>query len=102
MYTNFTLYLSQVIILIDVAAVLSAVSNGIMRPPIISILSNRAGTVYQGTVQGVANSFASLVRIIVLMMGGLLYNMLGTTTFLINAGVIFTVFIMSFSLTKIR
>jgi MFS transporter, DHA1 family, tetracycline resistance protein len=36
------------------------------------------------------------------MMGGLLYNMLGATTFLISAGVIFTVFIMSFRLVKIR
>jgi MFS transporter, DHA1 family, tetracycline resistance protein len=52
--------------------------------------------------QGVANSFASLASIIGLMMGGLLYNMFGATTFLINAGAIFTVFIMSFRLMKIR
>jgi MFS transporter, DHA1 family, tetracycline resistance protein len=81
---------------------LFAVGNGLMWPPVMSILSNRAGTVYQGTVQGVANSFASLASIIGLMMGGLLYNMLGATTFLISAGVIFTVFIMSFRLLKIR
>ena len=67
----------------------------------MSILSNRAGTVYQGTVQGVANSFASLASIIGLMMGGLLYAALGATTFLISAVVIFTVFIMSFRLMKI-
>ena len=100
--TNFILLVSSDIILIYGAAVLFAVGNGLMWPPVMSILSNRAGTVYQGTVQGVANSFASLASIIGLMMGGLLYNMLGATTFLISAGVIFTVFIMSFRLLKIR
>jgi MFS transporter, DHA1 family, tetracycline resistance protein len=100
--TNFILLVSSDIILIYGAAVLFAVGNGLMWPPVMSILSNRAGTVYQGTVQGVANSFASLSSIIGLMMGGLLYNMLGATTFLISAGVIFTVFIMSFRLLKIR
>ena len=99
---NFILLVSSDIILIYGAAVLFAVGNGLMWPPVMSILSNRAGTVYQGTVQGVANSFASLASIIGLMMGGLLYNMLGATTFLISAGVMFTVFIMSFRLLKIR
>jgi MFS transporter, DHA1 family, tetracycline resistance protein len=99
---NFILLVSPDIILIYGAAVLFAVGNGLMWPPVMSILSNRAGTVYQGTVQGVANSFSSLASIIGLTMGGLLYNMLGATTFLISAGVIFTVFIMSFRLLKIR
>ena len=99
--TNFILYLSSETIIIYFAAVLFAVGNGLMWPPVMSILSKRAGTLYQGTVQGVANSFASLASIIGLTMGGLLYNMLGATTFLISAGVIFTVFIMSFRLMKI-
>jgi DHA1 family tetracycline resistance protein-like MFS transporter len=100
--TNFILYLSPNIILIYGAAVLFAVGNGLMWPPIMSILSNRAGIVYQGTVQGVANSFASLASIIGLMVGGLLYSLVGPITFLVSAGVIFTVFIMSFRLMKIK
>ena len=100
--TNFILYLSPDIILIYVAAVLFSVGNGLMWPPVMSILANRAGSVYQGTVQGVANSFASLASIIGLILGGLLYTILGATTFLISAGVIFTVFVMSFRLMKIR
>jgi DHA1 family tetracycline resistance protein-like MFS transporter len=99
---NFILYLSSDIILIYLAAVLFAVGNGLMWPPVMSILANRAGTVYQGTVQGVANSFASLASILGLIMGGLLYTLLGATTFLISAGVILTVFVMSFRLVKIR
>jgi DHA1 family tetracycline resistance protein-like MFS transporter len=100
--TNFILYLSQDIALIYGAAVLFAVGNGLMWPPVMSILSKRAGTLNQGTVQGVANSFASLASIIGLIMGGLIYNMLGATTFLISAGVIFTVFVMSFRLIKTK
>jgi MFS transporter, DHA1 family, tetracycline resistance protein len=100
--TNFILLVSTDTILIYAAAVLFAVGNGLMWPPVMSILSNRAGTVYQGTVQGVANSFSSLASITGLIMGGLLYTTLGATTFLISAGVIFTVFIMSFRLMKTR
>ncbi|HEY6757623.1 MAG TPA: MFS transporter [Nitrososphaera sp.] len=100
--TNFILLVSSDIILVYGAAVLFAVGNGLMWPSVMSILSNRAGILYQGTVQGVANSFGSLASIIGLMIGGLFYNMLGATTFLISAGVIFIVFIMSFRLMKIK
>jgi MFS family permease len=99
--TNFILYLSPDIILIYGAAVLFAVGNGLMWPPVMSILSNRAGNIHQGTVQGIANSFASLASIIGLLVGGLLYNLLGATTFLVSAGAIFTVFVLSFRLIRI-
>ena len=100
--TNFILLVSSDIILIYAAAVMFAVGNGLMWPSVMSIFSNRAGIVYQGTVQGVANSFGSLASIIGLLMGGLFYNIFGATTFLISAGVIFTVFIMSFRLMKMK
>jgi MFS transporter, DHA1 family, tetracycline resistance protein len=101
--TNFILFSSpDIIILVYGAAVLFSVGNCLMWPSVMSILANRAGTVYQGTVQGIANSFGSLASIIGLLMGGLLYNMLGATTFLVSAGTIFSVFIMSFRLMKIK
>ena len=100
--TNFIMFVIPSTTLVYGAAILFAIGNGLMWPSVLSILSKRAGTVYQGTVQGVANSFESLASIVGLMMGGLLYNLLGTTTFLISAGVIFTVFIMSFRLLKIK
>jgi MFS family permease len=74
---------------------LFAVGNGLIWPSVMSILSKRAGTVHQGAVQGVASSFGGLASIIGLIIGGLLYNLIGVTTFLICAG-IFVVFIMSF------
>jgi MFS transporter, DHA1 family, tetracycline resistance protein len=73
-----------------------------MLPSVVSILSKRAGTTHQGAVQDITSSLASLVSIIGLTAGGLLYNLLGNTTFLISAGVIFTVFILSFRLLRIR
>jgi MFS transporter, DHA1 family, tetracycline resistance protein len=100
--TNFILFVSNDIALIYGAAILFAVGNGLMWPSVVSILSKRAGTTHQGAVQGVASSFASLASIIGLTAGGLLYNLLGNTTFLISAGVIFTVFILSFRLLRIR
>ena len=76
--------------------------NGLMWPSFMSILSKRAGSVLQGAVQGVAGSFGSLASIIGLIAGGLLYNLLGAATFLISAGIIFLVAVMSVKLLKIK
>jgi DHA1 family tetracycline resistance protein-like MFS transporter len=100
--TNFVLFVSNDIALIYGAAILFALGNGLMWPSVVSILSKRAGTTHQGAVQGIASGFASLASIIGLTAGGLLYNLLGNTTFLISAGVIFAVFILSFRLLRIR
>ena len=98
--TNFILFVSNDIILIYGAAILFAVGNGLMWPSVMSILSKRAGTIHQGAVQGVASSFGGLASIIGLIVGGLLYNLIGVTTFVISAGAIFVVSIMSFRLLK--
>ena len=100
--TNFVLFVSNNIALVYGAAILFALGNGLMWPSVMSILSKSAGTTHQGAVQGIASGFASLASIIGLTAGGLLYNLLGNTTFLISAGVIFVVFILSFRLLRIR
>ncbi len=98
---NFIFFITNNIILIYSAAILFAIGNGLMWPCFMAILSKRAGIIHQGIVQGVAGSFGSLASIIGLTIGGLLYNLIGVDTFLISAGVIFAVFIMSFRLLKI-
>jgi MFS family permease len=100
--TNFILFVSNNNILIYVAAILFAVGNGLMWPSFMSILSKTAGNSYQGFIQGVASSFGSLASIVGLIIGGLLYNLIGGFTFLISAGIIFVVFIMSFKLLKMK
>ncbi len=99
--TNFALLISNNVVLIYGVAVLFAFGNGLMWTSVMSILSKRAGTLYQGAVQGVASSFASLANIIGLTTGGILYILIGATTFLISAAVIFTVFILSFRLLRL-
>lgn len=97
---NFALFMFNSTVLVYAALVLFALGNGLMWPSFMSILSKRAGTVHQGVIQGVGSSMGSLASIIGLIVGGLLYNLIGPTTFLISAAVIFLVFIMSFRLLK--
>ncbi len=99
---NFILFVANNTVLVFVAAIFFALGNGLMWPSFMSILSERAGTINQGAVQGVASSIGSISSIIGLIIGGLLYNTIGAKTFLISAGVIFLVFIMSFRLLKIK
>lgn len=99
---NFLLFISNNIILLYVAAGLFAIGNGLMWPSFMSILSYRAGTTHQGAVQGLAGSFGSLASIIGLTIGGILYSLFGSTTFLVSALVIFAVSILSFRLLKMK
>jgi MFS transporter, DHA1 family, tetracycline resistance protein len=98
--TNFILFVSNNIISVGGAVILFAVGNGLMWPSFMSIMSRRAGSKLQGAVQGVAGSFGGLASIVGLSLGGFLYNSIGGATFLISAGVILVVFVMSFRLLK--
>ena len=100
--TNFVLFLSNNIIFICTAVVLFAVGNGLMWPSFMSILSKSAGPVHQGAIQGIAGSFGGVASIIGLIAGGVLYNLIGGTTFLISAAIIFSVFVMCFRILKKR
>ena len=98
--TNFVLFVSNNIVSVSCAIILFAVGNGLMWPSFMSILSRYAGLKLQGSVQGVAGSFGGLASILGLILGGLFYNAIGAVTFLISAGVIFSIFVMSFQLLK--
>ncbi|MFL6507768.1 MAG: MFS transporter [Nitrososphaeraceae archaeon] len=98
--TNFILFVSNNVVSVGVAIILFAVGNGLMWPSFMSILSRYAGSKLQGSVQGVAGSFGGLASIAGLILGGFLYNAIGAVTFLISAGVIFSIFLMSFRLLK--
>ncbi|HZB98577.1 MAG TPA: MFS transporter, partial [Nitrososphaeraceae archaeon] len=95
---GFILFVSNNIVPVSGALILFAVGNGLMWPSFMSILSRRAGPKLQGTVQGVAGSFGGLASIIGLILGGFLYSSIGGATFLISAGIILAIFIMSFRL----
>ena len=99
---NFVLFFSNSVVLIYLATILFAVGNGLMWPSFMSILSRFAGKVHQGAVQGVASSVGSLASIIGLIIGGLLYNTIGSPTFLVAASIIVVVFVLSFKILKIQ
>jgi MFS family permease len=100
--TNFVLFASNNLVSVFGAVILFALGNGLMWPSFMSILSRRAGSKLQGAVQGFAGSFGALASIFGLIFGGFLYNSIGGATFLISAGVIFAVFVMSFGLLKMK
>lgn len=100
--TNFVLFVFNSTLVAYVAIILFAVGNGLMWPSFMSLLTKQGGSVYQGVIQGVASSMGSLASITGLIIGGLLYNLIGTTTFIISAAVIFVVFILSFRMLKYR
>lgn len=96
--TNFVLMSSENIAVLYVAALFFAVGNGLMWPSVLSLLSRLAGAKYQGSVQGFAGSFGSLASILGLVGGGFMYDALGSTTFLVSAGIIYLIFLLSFRL----
>jgi MFS family permease len=81
------------------AALFFAAGNGLMWPSFLSLLSKQAGDRYQGAVQGVASSAGSLASIIGLVLGGVMYEIIGAGRFLISESVIVLVFLLSLKLT---
>lgn len=99
--TNFLLIASEDWRLVSVGVLLFAVGNGLMWPSFLSILSKVAGDEHQGAVQGLAGACGSLAAIVGLVSGGLLYNTVGTTTFVVSAVTIYAVFLLSFALAPL-
>jgi MFS transporter, DHA1 family, tetracycline resistance protein len=96
--TNFLLLIPGNLFLTYLAAGFFALGDGLMWPSFLSLLSKTAGKKYQGTIQGVASGFGGLASIAGLILGGLLYEMLAGTSFLIAGLVIYTVFLLNFRL----
>jgi MFS family permease len=68
--------------------VLFAMGNGLMWPSYLSILSKATDQQYQGALQGLASSVGSLASIIGLLAGGIIYNQLSESIFIIPAAII--------------
>lgn len=95
---NFFLLMIPSTPLTFLAALFFAAGNGLMWPSFLSLLSRQAGDRYQGAVQGVASSAGSLASIVGLIMGGLLYELIGPATFLVSGSLIVLVFLLSLRL----
>ncbi|MBV6645829.1 MAG: MFS transporter [Cyclobacteriaceae bacterium] len=86
--------------LLFLGAVLFAFGNGIMWPSFLSMLSKVAGQQYQGAVQGFASSAGSLASILGLILGGILYSLMGHWIFLLPSAVVFFICVSSLPFLK--
>jgi DHA1 family tetracycline resistance protein-like MFS transporter len=75
-------------------ALLIAVGNGLMWPPVVALMSKAAGE-HQGAVQGLTGSVGAAASIMGLFLGGISYAHLGDWLFVLSAGLIFAVVILS-------
>ena len=92
MFISFALLQYDDLALIYTAAILFAVGNGIMWPSYLSLLGQMGETSDQGYIQGIASSAGSLASIVGLVVGGFLYSLYASTSFLIAAVVFIVVF----------
>ena len=92
---SFVLFVAEAKPVIFAGAALLALGNGLMWPSVLSTLSKAAGSVHQGAVQGFASSTGSVASIVGLIVGGLLYDTLGSSVFLLSAGTIVVVCVLS-------
>ncbi len=96
---GFAAFDSERVPVIYAALVLLAVGNGVMWPSVLSSLSNAAGDLYQGSVQGVAGSLGAVASVGGLVLGGLLYAGIEARVFSVSAGVILLSVLLAVSTT---
>jgi MFS family permease len=83
-----------------IAAVFFAAGNGLMWPSFLAILARSAAKEHQGAVQGYAGSSGSLASIIGLVLGGVLFERIGSPTLLFSALIMGLVFFLMIYLSR--
>ena len=74
-----------------VGTALLALGNGVMWPSLMAIISMSTDQEVQGAVQGFASSSGAVASIAGLLMGGLLYGVMGSSVFVLSAIITFLV-----------
>jgi MFS family permease len=93
---SFLFFMSSSTAVLFAGAVLLALGNGLMWTSLLAILSNRAGSQYQGAVQGFAGSSGAVASILGLLIGGVMFDRIGSIVFVFSAIILFAVFLLSF------
>lgn len=86
--SSFLLLSFNSILIIYVANTLLSIGNGLMWPSFMALLSRTGSPSMQGAIQGYGNSMGSIASMFGLILGGILFESLSTTVFVIG-GVIF-------------
>jgi DHA1 family tetracycline resistance protein-like MFS transporter len=85
---SFAFFTSRSTVEIYLGTGLLAIGNGIMWPSVLAILSRTTEANAQGAVQGFASSTGAVASIAGLLLGGLLYESLGSRVFLISGALV--------------
>jgi len=99
---SFPFFASSSTAMIYLGTALLAVGNGVMWPSLLAILSGTADRSVQGAVQGFAASAGAVASIAGLLLGGALYQWLGSGVFLISAALIAACFGLSLRIAPRR
>jgi MFS family permease len=78
-----------------IGTTLLALGNGLMWPSLMALLSMATGREEQGAVQGFASSGGAVASILGLLVGGLLYGVLGTGVFLLAFAITMIVMVLA-------
>ena len=83
--TGFYLLSSNTIIVIYLANTIFSIGNGMMWPSFLALLSSTGTKQNQGAIQGYGNSMGSIASMLGLILGGMLFESISTTVFVIGA-----------------
>ena len=99
---GFCLFTIPNVWLVGLGVLLFSGGNGIMWPSFLSLLSRSVPAADQGAVQGYAGSAGSLASIIGLIIGGLLYTLLGSQLFFLPAIVLGAILFLGLQFIRIE
>jgi DHA1 family tetracycline resistance protein-like MFS transporter len=94
----FLFFLSERTLVLYAGTFLVAAGNGLMWPSLLATLSKTTDRSTQGAVQGLAGSVNAVASILGLVLGGLVYGIVGTGVFALSAAVTVLVFLLSFGI----
>lgn len=95
---GFAAYTSDSVPVIYSATACVALGNGLMWPSLLAMISKAAGERTQGAVQGFASSSAAVASIGGLLLGGLLYQQVGSRIFLVSGLITVIAVLVSFGI----
>ncbi|WP_298540772.1 MFS transporter [uncultured Aquimarina sp.] len=93
---SFFLLSNPSIIILYIANTLLSLGNGLMWPSFLSLLSKTGNSQMQGAIQGYGNSMGSLASIFGLVLGGIMFESIDITIFIIGSGIFLLILILLF------
>jgi MFS family permease len=97
---SFLFFTSHATAMIYAGTALLAMGNGLMWPSLLAVLSKSTDRNDQGAVQGFASSAAAIASIAGLLIGGVLYGVLGSRVFVLSAAITSLVFLVAFRIPR--